>query len=473
MDPVEQSWRNQRNSETRKGKSKPSNSSDDNNSMTTSRSASNRLYLAPQSTIRRMDSSDLPKAYSGTRRRRHKHSSLQPHSPDSFKSKQQSNHNNTGYQTDSSHNSGILDEEMGGACNVSLSSHHFASPARSLRRNKYRRRNQTRKQHSIPDLSVDLCDAENDAMSVYTSVTHHSSRSDKPRRARPTYSKKSNKLRLLCGTTNRSSTPVMLPCAPYTSNKKSVHSRTVLWQAALFVAILYGWYRTFAQLQWHRDELHRYETERAHILEQMTWIDHAAKKVHQHYHSSNHHGQLQALELRVQQNSRYNLEQIFGSKPVQVSLTLPENSDETEHLVIALSDDAPHAVQTFVQQVHAGHWDHINVENYQPSDSDEEAPDNGMVLIQASTEDLLQLHPVLEFVEQSRGCQAAGSVSLQSLESDQLQILVLKVRLKDASTTVTNENDVCIGTVLKGLYDLEQMLPMLPVVHDHEGSRPF
>ena len=125
--------------------------------------------------------------------------------------------------------------------------------------------------------------------------------------------------------------------------------------------------------------------------------------------------------------------------------------------MIALSDDAPHAVNTFLQQVTIGLWNEIDFQQMQ----------NGRV-IQASTR-YDDTKPILEFVEQSRGCHTAGSVALHQLESDDFRVMVLKIHM-DASATVDTD-DVCIGNVVKGFEYLERVLPQLPIIQS--GNENF
>ena len=123
-----------------------------------------------------------------------------------------------------------------------------------------------------------------------------------------------------------------------------------------------------------------------------------------------------------------------------------------EHFVIALSDDTPHAVSTFLQQVGSGLWDQVDFQRLQ----------NGRVL-QASTR-FSGTTPVLEFVEKSRGCHHTGSVAVHQLESDDFHVMVLKIHMDDAASI--DVGDVCIGSVYKGLETLEQIIPQLPVIRD-------
>lgn len=227
----------------------------------------------------------------------------------------------------------------------------------------------------------------------------------------------------------------------------------------------------------HKQQLQQYDEERAHILEQMTWIDNAAKKVHKKYAgfdnlllSTQHEkrlndpalmdenkflkAQLDQLQLRVQQNARDRTVRQFGDNPVQVALPVTEGDVTGEHIVIALSDDTPHAASIFLQQVGAGMWDEVDFQRLQ----------NGRVL-QAATR-YSNTMPVLEFIEKSRGCHTAGSVALHQLESDDFHLLVLKIHMEESNAI--DANDVCIGTVLSGLETLEQIIPQIPVIRDEE-----
>lgn len=255
-----------------------------------------------------------------------------------------------------------------------------------------------------------------------------------------------------------------------------------LLQGMLCFVLIYILYDSRRRNILHQQQLLQLDEERAHILEQMTWIDTAAKKVHKKYGQASiaannglltnmdetkHHSdsaevqlykddnkQLQSkidmLQLRVQQNARTRTSIQFGDEPVQVSLPISEGNVANEHFVIALSDDAPHAVNTFLQQVTIGLWNVIDFQQMQ----------NGRI-IQASTR-YADTKPILEFVEQSRGCHTAGSVALHQLESDEFHVMVLKIHM-DASATVDTD-DVCIGNIVKGFDSLESILPQLPTI---------
>lgn len=250
-------------------------------------------------------------------------------------------------------------------------------------------------------------------------------------------------------------------------------------QVTLFLLLIIMVFDSKTKLQSHRIELKNMQEERAHILEQMTWIDHAAKKVHQHYGTPDYDSrdlstetdprslrmreELDQMQLRIQQNSRERLAEIFGEGPAQISLPLEQEGEvEPTKLVISLSDDAPHAVSTFVQQVTGPgkFWDHVTVQRLMQPD------DCSMIALQART-DKHRIFPVLEFLEKSRSCDHAGSVALHQLESedDQFELLLLKVRLTNSSEmSPRSKDDICLGTIVAGLDALDSLLPDLPVV---------
>ena len=226
----------------------------------------------------------------------------------------------------------------------------------------------------------------------------------------------------------------------------------------------------------HQTQLQQYEEERAHILEQMTWIDAAAKRVHQKYSAlgglADHQALLQQheetkaelkqeknelvqileqMQHRVQQNARHRTVQYFGDRPVQVSLPLLE---QDRHIVIALQDDAPHAVSSFLQQVHEKVWDVVDFQRLQ----------HGRILQVSSR--LANTDPILEFSEPSRGCHQVGGVAVHQLESTDFHVLVLKIHMEEHA--VMEDGDVCIGTVIVGLEALEQMIPVLPEIRSEE-----
>ena len=207
----------------------------------------------------------------------------------------------------------------------------------------------------------------------------------------------------------------------------------------------------------HKTQLQEYDEERAHILEQMMWIDQAAKKVHQKYNEQGKRPEssiisgnpsdesaraaLEKLQLRIQMNARDRLQARFGDKPAEISLKL---NSEGEHLIIALSDDTPHAVSILLEQVEHRLWDELRVEK---------ASTYGSVLI-ASTK--AATSPLLEFVEPSRGCHEAGSVAIRQQEEDELHVIKLRVNL--IAHSPMEPGDVCIGRAVSSLSALEEMV---------------
>ena len=263
----------------------------------------------------------------------------------------------------------------------------------------------------------------------------------------------------------------------------------ILLQLVLVLAFVWVVHDARQRQKLHQQQLQEYEEERAHILEQMTWIDAAAKKVHQKYANTNGSGnillhtagdpsvpddrleheskadlqaenqqvlqELEQVQHRVQQNARHRTVQYFGDRPVQVSLPLLQESDR--HVVIALQDDAPHAVSTFLQQVNEKLWDEVDFQRLQ----------NGRIL-QASTR-FSETNPILEFAERSRGCHQVGGVAVHQLESTDFHVLVLKFHMEER--TPMDEGDVCIGTIVSGLEELEQLIPTIPEIRSEEAVR--
>jgi hypothetical protein len=206
----------------------------------------------------------------------------------------------------------------------------------------------------------------------------------------------------------------------------------------------------------HKVQLQEYDEERAHILEQMMWIDQAAKKVHKKYSEQSKSADtavlgdgssdesareaLEQLQLRIQLNARDRLSHRFGDKPAEISLKL---NDEGEHLIVALSDDTPHAVSILLEQVEQRVWDDLRVEK---------ASSVGAVQI-ASTK--AATSPMLEFIEPSRGCHEAGSVSIQQEVEDELHVMKLRVNL--IANSPIERGDVCIGRAVSSLAALQEM----------------
>jgi hypothetical protein len=218
----------------------------------------------------------------------------------------------------------------------------------------------------------------------------------------------------------------------------------------------------------HKAQLQQYDEERSHILEQMMWIDKAAKKVHKKYtnesllkdiEAADSEGDLrqdveglrdemEQLQHRIQVNARDRINDRFGDKPMQVSLSL--DTEGSRHVTVALSDDTPHAAGTWLQQIDKKMWDDVIFETTADS-------------VQISTR-MPNTSPLLEFVEKSRRCRKIGSVAVRQLENMELHVLVLRIALKE--DTPMEESDVCIGRVVGGLDELR----LLPQTAKHEAS---
>jgi hypothetical protein len=218
----------------------------------------------------------------------------------------------------------------------------------------------------------------------------------------------------------------------------------------------------------HKAQLQQYDEERSHILEQMMWIDKAAKKVHKKYTNESLlkdiesadsevdlrqdveglRDEMQQLQRRIQLNARGRINERFGDKPMQVSLSL--GAEGSKHVTVALSDDTPHAAGTWLQQIDKKMWDDVIFETTADS-------------VQISTR-MPDTSPLLEFVEKSRRCREIGSVAVRQLENMELHVLVLRIALKE--DTPMDESDVCIGRVVGGLDELR----LLPQTVQHEGS---
>lgn len=213
----------------------------------------------------------------------------------------------------------------------------------------------------------------------------------------------------------------------------------------------------------HKVQLQQYDEERAHLLEQMMWIDKAAKKVHQkaqldkdvHAETKEELEQdvlqsrqeLEKLQLRIQLNARDQLSSHFDDKPVQARLQIQtiHNEKELHHIVMALSEDTPHAAATLVNQIEKHLWDEIIYQKVTDETS-------GHSYVQATAKHPITT-PLLEFVEKSRGCSERGSVALRQLEERDLHVIVLRFNMQ--ANTPMDDYDVCVGTVVHGLELLE------------------
>lgn len=209
----------------------------------------------------------------------------------------------------------------------------------------------------------------------------------------------------------------------------------------------------------HRVRLREYDEERSHILEQMMWIDKAAKKVHNRYSTMLQkdpslesreelveetkylRSELERVQLRIQLNARERIHQLFDEKPLHVNFKASLNN-HVEDVILALSDDTPHAVATLLEQVDQKLWEDLAFEPVEPG------------IVQVSS--LLPTStPLLEFVERSRGCHEVGAVSLRSTIKDEITMVVLRIHLGE--NVPLSDKDVCIGKLLQGLDALKSL----------------
>lgn len=236
-------------------------------------------------------------------------------------------------------------------------------------------------------------------------------------------------------------------------------TRTINVTAIVQLLVLLGLagiiYDSHHRVKAHKIRLQQYDEERAHILEQMMWIDQAAKKVHNKYsglldpkteskeqladETRQLRDELHQLQLRIQLNSRDRIHESFGDRPVQIRLKLP--TDDAE-IVLALSDDTPHAAATLLQQIEKKLWEEMIFRKLEP----------GVVEVSST---MPTNTPLLEFVEKSRGCHEMGSVALHHSVNNEITVLVLRVHLTELATVA--DTDVCIGKIVGGLEHLHNV----------------
>ena len=245
--------------------------------------------------------------------------------------------------------------------------------------------------------------------------------------------------------------PLMRQSNPkkFFSRIRSSLSLSNLLQLIILLGLSYVVFDGHHRVHKHKKTIQQFDEERSHILEQMMWIDKAAKKAHKMYaETKDIHEEskeelerdvkaaiddLNRLQLRIQLNARDRINRIFGDLPVQVSLRLPDESDK--RFIVSLSDDAPHAVSTLLEQIDKKIWDDVVLQREKGSTK----------IMPVNT----AVNPVLEFTEKSKGCHEKGAVSVQQLEKEELHTLVLRVH-----TEGTNElpsDSVCVGKVTSGL----------------------
>ena len=239
-----------------------------------------------------------------------------------------------------------------------------------------------------------------------------------------------------------------------------------IMQLVLMVVFGMMMFDSHHRVQKHKVQLQRYDDERAHILEQMMWIDKAAKKAHKNYaqkelwadingeelvkgtkgeleeEAQGLRDAIKSLQLRIQLNARDRIEKRFGESPVHVSFSL--DKEGSRHLVIGLSDDTPHAASILLDQIDKKMWNSIELQRLESG------------TIQVST-NLPATSPILEFIETSRSCHEIGSVALRQLEAEAMELHVLVLRIHMEEHAPMTADDVCIGKVLSGLDDLKSM----------------
>jgi hypothetical protein len=244
---------------------------------------------------------------------------------------------------------------------------------------------------------------------------------------------------------------------------RSFVSATNMIQLLVLLVLAIFVYDSHHKVKSHKVRLREYDEERSHMLEQMMWIDQAAKKVHTRYSSLLQNDpsletreelldearylrdELERMQVRIQLNSRDRIHQLFGNKPLHITFKFASSapSVSVDNVVaVALSDDTPHAVATLLSQVDSRLWDQVEYEAVEP----------GVVQISSA---LATSSPLLEFAERSRGCHGVGSVAMRSVVKHELTRIVLRVHLIEKAPM--SDKDVCIGKVLSGLELLNQI----------------
>lgn len=317
--------------------------------------------------------------------------------------------------------------------------------------------------------------------------------------------------------------PFRLSCyVTYINSSCRKKNRWGWWQILIFIIFGIIIFDSRKTIHKHRIQIQLYDEERAHILEQMTWIDRAAKRVHSNYYQNNmmNNGNIDAsnsalllgtvikadseakedvnlmintknerdivrqeldkIQIKIQANARDRIQRLFSEKPIQVSLPLyPEegsDSNDIEHLVIALWDDTPHAALTLIQQINDKIWDELDFQRVEtsvnPVPGKPSHHNHQLDCIQIAPKSFtVSVSPSLEFVEKSRRCNHPGSVAIHQLESDDFHIMVLKVNIAEDSQAINHdEGDVCIGTVVTGLEKLLSRLPRIPIIHKEDDD---
>lgn len=240
----------------------------------------------------------------------------------------------------------------------------------------------------------------------------------------------------------------------------------------VFVAIIFD---AHWRVRKGKVQIEQYDEERAHILEQMMWIDKAAKEVYRKYAQQavwdnfpndklegESQGELvdvaeglrdalKRLQLRIQLNARDKIQERFGQRPVHVKLGL--DADGAKLLEIALTDDTPHAAVVFLEQIDRKLWYKVQLQKCERTGA-----------IQIST-DFPATNPILEFVESSHSCRKIGGVAIRQLEAEQMGLYVTVLRVHMQDDQPLEEEEVCIGKVVAGLEYLQAMND-LPVIHD-------
>jgi hypothetical protein len=228
-----------------------------------------------------------------------------------------------------------------------------------------------------------------------------------------------------------------------------------------------------AQKRSAKQQLQQYNEEHEHILNQMMWMDQAAKKmkaahgakqgeVLESYYAEDGatgelresvhklRGQMRDMQYRIQQNSKARITEKYGEGPVRVYVhpeieedPLAAESDPvpeemtTEIAIELFVEDTPHAVSTWMYQIERGHWNRVQM-NWRGETSILSKPGSSVTSAmgdwaQTSRLEFLEKFPV-------KHCEVV------LVQEGQMGVLSLKINLVEVP--FFEQEEVCIGRLI-------------------------
>ena len=261
----------------------------------------------------------------------------------------------------------------------------------------------------------------------------------------------------------------------------------ILIQLIVVIPLCLYVFDAHAQKRSAKQQLQQYNEEHEHILNQMMWMDQAAKKMKAAHGGAKHgellesyyaedgatdelresvhklRGQMRDMQYRIQQNSKARITEKYGEGPVRVYVhpeivvddpladpNGPKPEEMTKEIAIELFvEDTPHAVSTWLYQIERGHWNRVQM-NWRGETTILSKPGASVT---SSMGDWAQTSR-LEFLEKFpvKHCEVA------LVQEGQMGTLSLKINLVEVP--LFEQEEVCIGRLIN-----DKMV--LPQTHDY------